>query len=646
MNYRPEYRHGWGAKPYCTQITIDPLPDESSEELLRALLGSGPDLQPLKRLLVERTEGNPFFLEECVRTLVETGALQGAAGAYRLAQDVGHVQVPPTVRAVLAARIDRLPPGNKRVLQAASAIGKEVPLALLQPVAGLSEEELGQVLKRLQTGEFLDEARLYPEIEYSFRHALTLDVAFGSLVRERRRELDARIVETIERLDPDPSARQVERLAHHSFRGEVWDKALRYSSEAGARAFARSAHEEALHHVDRALEALAQLADAPEQKTLELELVTQRAAALRALRGYAAPEVEKVYLRARELCRDVGDTPDRFRIEWQQMQFFLVRGDLGTASELAGSLLESAERRQDRGLLIDAHLANGMTRFHLADFAAARDHLERGVALYRPEADRPNFFTHGQDPGVFCLAYLAWALWFLGYPDQARARAEMAVGIAQQKAHPFSHVSALTFAARVYQCRRDLEKVRRVAEEIVSLSRDRGFAYYEALGHIHRGWAVVLMEGDEAGCAQLLDGYTALEGTGTVLGLRGALVQLAEACQRLGRVDRALWALDRAETQEQGRGTQCWEAELARLRAELVAEGADRWHRAALETARRQRARSLEPRAALSHAKALRARGRRGEACELLAGVVGAFTEGAETVELREARTFLSAGGG
>ena len=198
VNYRPEYQHGWGSKTYYTQLRIDPLPPESAEELLQALLGNDSSLAPLKQLLIARTEGNPFFLEESVRTLVETKFLVGERGSYRLEKTLESTQVPATVQAVLAARIDRLPPDEKRLLQSAAVIGKDVRLVLLQAIADQSEEEISRGLIRLQAAEFLYETSLFPEIEYTFKHALTHEVAYGSVLQERRRVLHVRIVEAIE----------------------------------------------------------------------------------------------------------------------------------------------------------------------------------------------------------------------------------------------------------------------------------------------------------------------------------------------------------------------------------------------------------------------------------------------------------------
>ena len=264
VNYRPEYQHAWGSRTYYTQLRLDSLPAEGAERLLAALLGSNAGLEPLTRLLIAQTEGNPFFLEESVRTLVETGALTGERGAYQLARPLPAIQVPATVQAVIAARIDRLCAADKALLQTASVVGKDVPLGLLQAIAELAEDELHAAIGRLQAAEFLYEAGIFPDLEYTFKHALTHDVAYGSLLQDRRRALHVRIVETIERTYADRLAEHVDRLAHHAFLGEDWAKAVTYLRQAGAKAFARSVHREAVRCFEDALTALTHLPETRE----------------------------------------------------------------------------------------------------------------------------------------------------------------------------------------------------------------------------------------------------------------------------------------------------------------------------------------------------------------------------------------------
>ena len=265
VNYRPEYQHAWAGKTYYCQMRLDALPAESAGELLEALLGEEPGLVPLKQLLVKR--GNPFFLEETVRTLVESKALAGERGRYRLTQSVQAIQVPATVQAMLAARIDRLPPEDKRLLQVASVIGKDVPFALLQAIADLPDEALRRGLDRLQSAEFLYETRLYPDLEYSFTHALTHEVTYSGVLHERRRELHAQIVDASETLYRDRLGEQIERLAHHARQGELREKAVSYLRQAGLKADARSAPHDALAYFEQALAALEALPES--QATLE-----------------------------------------------------------------------------------------------------------------------------------------------------------------------------------------------------------------------------------------------------------------------------------------------------------------------------------------------------------------------------------------
>jgi class 3 adenylate cyclase len=254
VNYRPEYHHGWGSKTYYTQLRLDPLLPASAEQFLQALLGDDPSLEPLKRLLIEQTEGNPFFLEESVRTLVETRVLLGEPGAYRLAQALPTIRVPDTVQAVLAARIDHLAPEDKRLLQTAAVIGRDVPFTLLKAIAEFPEEALHQGLARLQAAEFLYETSLFPELEYTFKHALTLQVAYGSLLQEPRRTLHGRVGVALERLYAAQLEEYYEPLAYHYSRSDHQEKALEYLVKTGHKAAHRYANREALDAFQQALE--------------------------------------------------------------------------------------------------------------------------------------------------------------------------------------------------------------------------------------------------------------------------------------------------------------------------------------------------------------------------------------------------------
>ncbi|PYO57746.1 MAG: hypothetical protein DMD83_07610 [Candidatus Rokuibacteriota bacterium] len=341
VNYRPEYQHPWGRRTYYTQFRLDPLPPETAEQLLAALLGPDAGLDPLKRVLIARTEGNPFFLEESVRALVETGSLLGERSAYRLARPVPTIQVPATVQAVLAARIDRLPPGDKAILQMASVVGKDVPLVLLQAIAEHAEEELHAAIRRLQAAEFLYEAGVFPDLEYTFKHALTHDVTYGSLLQARRRTLHGRIVETIERLYSDRLPEHIDRLAHHAFRGEYWGKAVTYLRQAGAKAFARSAHREAVGCFERALTALTHLPETRETGEQAIDVRFDLRNALLPLAEWARIEG---YLREAETLARTFD--DQRRLGW--VSAYMSSHHLNTRSCKRCAHVRSASRGHRR----------------------------------------------------------------------------------------------------------------------------------------------------------------------------------------------------------------------------------------------------------------------------------------------------------
>jgi class 3 adenylate cyclase len=311
VNYRPEYQHGWGSKTYYTQLRLDPLPLASAEAFLDALLGQDPSLVPLKRVLIERTDGNPFFLEESVRTLVETGVLVDEPGAYQLAQRLPTIQVPATVQAVLAARLDRLPAEEKQLLQAAAVIGTEVPLPLLQAIADLREAVLHRGMAHLQAAEFLYETRLFPERAYTFKHALTQQVAYQSLLTSTRQRYHAQLAQALEG-HPETMETQPELLAHHYTEAGLAAAAVGYWQRAGERSKARSAYVEAVAHLTKGLEVLQTLPDTPERTQHELDMRVALGQALQVTKGLSAPEVGHAYARACELCQQAGDTPQLF----------------------------------------------------------------------------------------------------------------------------------------------------------------------------------------------------------------------------------------------------------------------------------------------------------------------------------------------
>jgi class 3 adenylate cyclase/tetratricopeptide (TPR) repeat protein len=435
VNYRPEYRHSWGSKTYYTQLRLDPLPPASADELLQDLLGDDPSLAPLKRLLIARAEGNAFFLEESMRALVETGVLVGAPGAYRLAQAVPTIQVPATVQTVLAARVDRLPPEVKHLLQTAAVIGIEVPLLLLQAIAELPEAALHGGLAHLQAAEFLYQTHLFPEHEYTFKHALTHEVAYSSMLQERRRGLHARIVQALEALTGGGVAEQVERLAHHALRGEVWDKAMVYLRQAGEKAMARSAHREAVGSFEQALSTLPHL---PETRATREQAIDLRLALRTALRPLGDYGRILVALREAEAHAAALDNPQRLgQVSDFLAVHFRFMGAYDQAIAAAQRALALATSSGDVILHALANQRLGQAYHAQGDYRRAIDFLGQAAAFFNG-AQRHERFGQVFLPAVVIPLELAACHAELGTFAEGLTLGDEGLRIAEEVAHPGS----------------------------------------------------------------------------------------------------------------------------------------------------------------------------------------------------------------
>jgi tetratricopeptide (TPR) repeat protein len=437
VNYRPEYEHRWGSKTAYSQLRLDTLPAESAAELLAALLGPDPGVAPLTQMLVKR--GNPFFLEETVRTLVETGALAGERGAYRLTRPVEALQVPATVQTILAARIDRLPPEEKRLLQAASVIGKDVPYALLAAIAEQPEEALRRGLGHLQEAEFLYETQLFPDLEFTFKHALTHEVAYGGLLQDRRRALHARILEAMERLSADRLAEQIEQLAHHALKAEMWGKASDYLHRAGVKAAGRSAYREAANYLERALESKRHLA--PDQVSIE-QTIELRFALRNAL--WPVGEFDRIlpHLReARDAAEALADQPRIGRAYSYITQYHWIVGDYERAIEAGHRAMAIGRTLGDLAVQVSTNLHVGLAHHARGDYQTAVRVLTRNVELLRGDLAREHFGLAAL-PAVYSRTWIAWSLAELGEFREAIGRGQEEVEIADAAGHPLSRVNA------------------------------------------------------------------------------------------------------------------------------------------------------------------------------------------------------------
>jgi class 3 adenylate cyclase/tetratricopeptide (TPR) repeat protein len=465
VNYRPEYRHDWGSKTVYSQMRLDALAAESAAELLDALLGDDAGLDPLKQLLVKR--GNPFFLEESVRTLVETKALVGERGRYRLTQPIRSIQVPATVQAILAARVDRLAPEDKRLLQVASVIGKDVPFTLLQAIADLPDEVLRSGLDHLQAAEFIDETDLFPDIEYTFKHALTHEVVYQGILHGQQRALHARIVEAIERSSPERIAEQAERLGHHALRGELWEKAVAYLRQAGLRAIARGGNREAVDKLERALGALQRLSPTRERTELTIDIHIELRNAL-ILLGDRARMKEHLH-EGEVLARALGDRRRLARIATFMVNQCQSTGDYDEAVRFGQEALRIGQTLGDRPIEVVATTLLGYTHIARGEFSDAARLFELNVAL---EGDlRYERFGAPAIQSALSGAYLADALSQLGRFDEAIEHAEAAVQTAEAANHPFTLYQALINLGLAQLRRGDLPRAIQPLERNLNLCR-------------------------------------------------------------------------------------------------------------------------------------------------------------------------------
>ncbi|HEV8718504.1 MAG TPA: AAA family ATPase, partial [Candidatus Binatia bacterium] len=668
VNYRPEYQHEWGQKTYYTQVRLDPLGKEQAEEMLDVLLSENvgalreAPLRDLKRFILEKTEGNPFFMEEIVQELRERGALTtgGIQGRAPLPTDL---HIPTSVQGVLAARIDRLPPQEKALLQTLAVLGREFSSTLLKQVVEQPEAELYRLLAHLREGEFIYEQPAFPEVEYLFKHALTQEVAYNSLLVERRKTVHERAARAIEEVYRLRLEDRYSELAHHYSRSGNTQKAVDYLQLAGQQAVQRSAYVEAIAHFNAALELLKILPDTPERTQQELDLQITLGPALIATKGWTA-EVERAYTRARELCQQVGETSQLFPALWGLWSFYHVRGEHQAARELGEQLLNLAQSVQDSALLLEAHAALGSSLYCLGESVSAREYLEQSLALYNPQQHHTlAFFYGGADPGMICLSQAAWTLWVLGHPDQALQKNHEALTLAQELSHPHSLAFALCFASVLHQFRREAQAAQERAEAAIALTSEQGFPYWLAWATILRGWALAEQGHAEEGIAQIRQGLAAYWATGAELRRPHFLTLLAEAYEKKGQTKEGLDILAETLTLVNKTGERYWEAELYRLKGELSLKSAVRspqstvtnprpltpdpqgeaeaCFRQAIAIARRQSAKSLELRAVISLSRLWQQQGKKGQARILLAEIYNWFTEGFDTKDLQEAKALL-----
>jgi class 3 adenylate cyclase/predicted ATPase/DNA-binding winged helix-turn-helix (wHTH) protein len=648
LSARLEFHPPWEVHAHMTSLTLGHLPPAQVEVMIDQLTGGKRLPAEVRQQVVAKTAGVPLFVEELTKMVLESAFLREARGRYELTGPLPLLAIPGTLQDSLMARLDRLATA-KPVAQLGATIGQQFSFELLQAVSLVDDATLQQALGQLVEAELLFQRGVPPQATYLFKHALIQDVAYQSLLKSRRQQYHLRIAQVLEEQFTALVQTQPELLAYHCMEAGLVEQAMRYWHQAGEKAAQSSANVEAVSHFTKGLELLKTLPYSPERNQRELGWLTGLGPALIAIKGYAAPEVEQTYVRAQELCQQVGDRPQLFSALRGLWWFCVVHGEFQRSRELGEQLLILAGGMESPAYHLEAHRALGTSLLFLGEFVAARTYLDQGMGFYDPQQHRSHAFRYGTDPGVACLSFGARALWFLGYPDQALKRSYEGLSLAQASPHPLSMSQALGMVATLHEVRREIRLTQEWAEKTVAYATEQGIPYWSTFAAIGRDWALAEQSRTGAGSAQMRQSMELYQDTGAMLGASRFVTLLVEMYEKSGQIAEGLDMLAEALARVDTMGERYYEAELQRLKGELLlrqgeadaAAAADACFRLSLAIARRQSAKSWELRTVMSLARLWREQGKRREARELLAPIYDWFTEGFETADLQDAKRLL-----
>ncbi len=642
--------------PHCPELVLDYLSGEPVRDYVLQRCGRIPRLRELSETLHRRTGGHPLFLTTIVDELMRRGILESDdAPGFAIADPHAIANViPASVRLFIEHRFEQLPGEEQAIFEAASVAGNPFSVAAVVAASSLPEEKIeAHCAFWAREGQFLagGGAAMWPDgtlaASFGFRHDLYREVLYARISPERRARLHQRIGSRLESAYGKRAATIAAELAVHFDQGRDPRRAVQYLEQAARNALQRSAYSEAGRHLTRGQELLETLPEGRRRLRQELELSLLLGQVLMTTKGWGVEGVELIYHRARELCEELGDASHHLQVMWGLIACSVVRAEHRKTQVLAREALGLAKKQRDPVFQIMAHMELGGSALMLADSASVRRHFHEADILYDPRQHPSHIASFGLDLGLFSRLWASHALWREGYPDQALVRAEETLGRARDLSHPFTQTVALAYVAMLNQFRRDVEEVARLAQATIAYSTEHGFRYYLAWAEVLRGWSLAIRGASEEGITEIHRGIGALQ---TMAGMRLPYYRalLAEACGWAGRIDEALQALTDAFADIAKTDERCWEAELHRLRGEILRSRAmnrnaevEVCFRTSIEIARSQQAKSLELRAAMSLSRLWRDEGKRRQARRLLAEVYDRFTEGFETPDLRDARSLL-----
>ncbi len=648
ITYRPEFLPPWLDQSHSTMLRLEHLAREQAGAMVIDLTGGKELPAEVYEEILSKTDGVPLFVEELTKAVLESGRLQDAGDRYALVGTLPHLAVPATLQDSLMERLDRRA-SIKLIPQIGATIGREFSYRLLAAVARLSPTFLRDALDQLVAAELIYHHGEPPDSTFIFKHALVQDAAYQSLLRSKRQQFHGRIADVLREQFPETVETQPELMGHHLAQAGRTKPAIDYLRKAGQRAIQRSANAEAIRHLQGALELLQLLPETPERTRMALELQVLLGQAMIAGRGYAAAETREILLRAKALIDDSTEPSQKFSVLYGIWACYYVAGEVNMQQTAAAEFLAEAERHGDTAAICLSNRTLGTTYVTMGKFAHGQRHLERARALYDPEKHPHLRFQYGQDIGVAALCYLTWALWHLGYIDQASDVAAEAVQRAEKLAHPLTLAYTICHArGLVDMCRRRPEEARCYSGQVVSLCTEHAFPFWAAGGRILEGWAAC-SQGEAAGIEVFRAGLAAWRKTGARLWLPIFLALEAEAYAKAGHGDTALQVIEEAVAISDETGERWAIPEVLRVKAALigaagnaVTDDVEALLMKSLNIARRQQARCWELRTACDLARIWHGQNRSHEALKLLRSVYDQFSEGFETADLQNAKALMT----
>jgi len=643
--YRPEYTHQWGSKSYYTKIGLDQLGTASSSELVQAMLEEGEVAAELKELILNRAAGNPLFMEEFTHSLLENGTIQKKDQQFVLGTKTSDIRVPDTIQAIIAARMDRLEDNLKRTMQVASVIGRDFAFRILQTITEM-REELKSNLLNLQGLEFIYEKTLFPELEYIFKHALTQEVAYNSLLLARRKETHEKIGNAIEELFPSRLEEFYEVLAHHFEKADVPEKALDYLYQAGNRAVQLSANTEAIEFFRRGLKLLEGLPQTQEKNKLELRLQLSLTGPLIAIKGHGTPEMNQAFDRARQLAEQTGETSEIYRLMYGKYATHIMQAENLEALEEGKRFLSIAQKGSEEAMVMIGSRIVGMIFTMMGQFHAARANLENALALYNPQLHKPLAFSFGQNPKTTAQLVLSWGLWALGFSETALNYAKEAQLYAQKTNHPNTYGQALFYSFITHQCAGDIESAEEITKSLKDYSSEHKLAMWLICANFCEGWMFVQNGEPGKGVQHIKKILVDYQRAGVKYMLTFIWSLLLDGYLAFGEVNEGLKIANEATEFVHETDERFWEAEIHRQKGELLQmkgaeEEAETSFKKAISVAQDQEAKSWELKATISLSRLLPSQGKKEEARQVLSEIYAWFTEGFDTADLKEAKTLL-----